>query len=112
MLDDLTIENGATRVIPGSHRWPTKPHDEMDDLLATHPQETYVTGPAGSVGFFNGQIWHGSTNNHTTSKRRVVHCAYTARGNPQQTDQRQHLRAENGSAVESGGAFMFWMCDD
>lgn len=106
MLDDLTVENGATRVVPGSHRWPTKPHDEMDDLLATHPQEAYVTGPAGSVGFFNGQIWHGSTENHTTNKRRVVHCAYTARENPQQTDQRQYLRAETAARLSPAARYV------
>jgi len=49
MLDDLTAENGPTRVVPGSHRWPDLPQDKVDDLLAPHPQETYITGPAGSV---------------------------------------------------------------
>ena len=94
MLDDLTPENGPTRVVPESHRWPTFPKDQLDDLLATHPEETYITGPAGSVAFFNGQIWHGGTTNRSQQMRRVYHCAFTARENEQQTDQRAHLRSE------------------
>ena len=106
MLDDLTPENGPTRVVPGSHRWPTYPKDQMDDLLAPHPKETYITGPAGSVAFFNGQIWHGSTTNRTEQKRRVYHCAFTARENPQQTDQRAYLRAETAARLSLAARYI------
>lgn len=94
MLDDLTVENGATRVVPGSHRWAEKPGDQLDDLTAPHPAEAYITAPAGSVAVFNGQIWHGSTHNHSGRKRRVLHCAFAAREHKQQTDQRAYLRSE------------------
>ncbi len=106
MLDDLTPENGPTRVVPGSHRWPTFPKEEMADLLAAHPQETYITGPAGSVAFFNGQIWHGSTTNRTDQMRRVYHCAFTARENPQQTDQRAYLRAETEARLSPAARYI------
>jgi len=106
MLDDLTAENGPTRVVPGSHRWPDLPQDKVDDLLAPHPQETYITGPAGSVAFFNGQIWHGSTTNHTENTRRVYHSAFTARENPQQTDQRAYLRAETEERLSEAARYI------
>jgi ectoine hydroxylase-related dioxygenase (phytanoyl-CoA dioxygenase family) len=106
MLDDLTPENGPTRVVPGSHRWPTFPKDAMTDLLAPHPQETYITGPAGSVAFFNGQIWHGSTTNRSNQMRRVYHCAFTARENPQQTDQRAYLRAETAARLTPAARYI------
>ncbi|MFZ1757417.1 MAG: phytanoyl-CoA dioxygenase family protein [Caldilineaceae bacterium] len=106
MLDDLTPENGATRVVPGSHRWPTFPKEAMADLQAAHPQEAYITGPAGSVAFFNGQVWHGSTTNHTSHTRRVYHCAFTARENPQQTDQRAYLRAETASRLTPAARYI------
>lgn len=99
MLDDLTPENGPTRVVPRSHHWPTMPKDEMDDLHAAHPDEVYITGTAGSVGFFNGQIWHGSTTNRTNQKRRVYHCAFAAREYPQQTVQKEYLRPETSARL-------------
>ena len=106
MLDDLTPDNGPTRVVPGSHRWPDFPGDQMEDLLAPHPDEVYITGPAGSVAFFNGQIWHGSTANRTQGTRRVYHCAFTARENPQQTDQRAYLRAETEARLTPAARYI------
>ena len=44
ILDDFTTENGATRLIPGSHRWNQKPTDVLADLTAHHPQEILMTG--------------------------------------------------------------------
>src|SRR6185503_3518493 len=53
LLDDFTPENGATRVVPGSHRWGKKPQDVMADPMAPHPEETLVLGPAGSICVMN-----------------------------------------------------------
>jgi ectoine hydroxylase-related dioxygenase (phytanoyl-CoA dioxygenase family) len=63
MLDDFTSENGATRMIPGSHRWRTRPQDVLADPLATHPNEVLLTGKAGSVAIMNAHLWHGGTAN-------------------------------------------------
>src|SRR5579864_8440345 len=46
MLDDFTLENGALRVIPGSHKWGKKPQNELSDPYASHPRELLVTGSA------------------------------------------------------------------
>src|SRR5207247_9771036 len=37
MLDDFTAENGAIRMIPGSHRWGRLPQAVLDDPAAPHP---------------------------------------------------------------------------
>lgn len=66
LLDDFTAENGATRVVPGSHRSGKVAHEVMDDPAATHPEEILLIAPAGTVVIFNSHVWHGGTRNTTT----------------------------------------------
>src|SRR6188474_3586579 len=49
MLDDFTTDNGATRVVPGSHKWGKRPQDVLADPDAPHPGEVLVTGRAGGI---------------------------------------------------------------
>jgi ectoine hydroxylase-related dioxygenase (phytanoyl-CoA dioxygenase family) len=106
ILDDFSAENGATRIVPGSHRWPGSPQDQLADLKMAHPQEVYITAPAGSVAVFNGHAWHGSTNNYSQRMRRVYHCAFIAREYPQQTDQRQYLRPETAQRLTPAARYI------
>jgi ectoine hydroxylase-related dioxygenase (phytanoyl-CoA dioxygenase family) len=70
-LDDFTAANGATRVVPGSHRW--------TDRRPVDPDETVtVTMPAGSVLFILGTLWHGGGANHTDGTRLGVLLEYAA----------------------------------
>jgi ectoine hydroxylase-related dioxygenase (phytanoyl-CoA dioxygenase family) len=61
-LCDFTAENGATRLVPGSHRWPD---DRHPDEAETVP----VTMPAGSVLVYLGGLWHGGGANTTDQPR-------------------------------------------
>ncbi len=100
MLDDVTPDNGATRIIPGSHLLADTVRDRVDDPLAPHPDEVYLCAPAGSVGIFNSNAWHGCTHNRTDSaSRRLLHCAFIAREHAQQTDQRAYLREETSARI-------------
>ena len=113
MLDDMTPDNGPTRVVPGSHKWvPLNVPDvnmaevthievtEADrriipaDSLAPHPQEVKINGTAGSVAVINGGIWHGGTRNDSGAPRRVLHLAIGRRDIPQQLVERDHLTPE------------------
>ncbi len=63
-LCDFTADNGATRLIPGSHRWPE------DRRPAADGHETVVaTMPAGSVLIYLGGLWHGGGANTTDRPR-------------------------------------------
>jgi ectoine hydroxylase-related dioxygenase (phytanoyl-CoA dioxygenase family) len=92
MLDDFTLDNGPTRMVPGSHRWGTRPQDVLDDPLAPHPQEVLLTGRAGSIAVMNAHLWHAGTANRTASPRLAMHAFYCRRDKPQQQYQKQLLR--------------------
>jgi ectoine hydroxylase-related dioxygenase (phytanoyl-CoA dioxygenase family) len=94
MLDDFTAHNGALRVVPGSHRWNRLPQDVLGDPTADHPQQSMVTGTAGSVIVMNAHLWHGGLANRTPFPRTAVHAFYCRRDKPQQQYQKQLLDAE------------------
>jgi ectoine hydroxylase-related dioxygenase (phytanoyl-CoA dioxygenase family) len=94
LLDDFTPENGATRVVPGSHRRGTMPSDEMPNPGADHPDQLQLTGAAGTVVVFNSHLWHGGTLNRTDKPRRAMHSYFARRHLPQQLDQKAYLRVE------------------
>lgn len=94
MLDDFTLENGATRVVPGTHRCGRRPSEAMADPFEPHPGEILLTGKAGTCVVFNSHLWHGGTTNHTDQARRGIHGAFVRRDRTQQTVQRDHLRPE------------------
>lgn len=94
MLDDFTPENGATRLIPGSHRWGTRPQEVLEDPMAPHPQEVLLLGKAGSIAVMNAHMWHGGTANRSAAPRLAMHAFYCRRDKPQQQYQKQLLRPE------------------
>ena len=94
MLDDFTADNGATRVVPGTHLLSEKIDTYLEDRMAPREDEVQLIAPAGSVGIFNGSLWHSCSRNRTAGKRRTLHCAFIGREHPQQTDQRKYLRPE------------------
>ncbi len=91
LLVDFTAENGATRVVPGSHRSGQLPSDVMDNAWEKHPQEILLTGAAGTVVIFNSHLWHAGTTNHTDTPRYALHSYFTRRHNAQQMDQKAFL---------------------
>lgn len=106
MLDDFTVENGATRVVPGTHR-SRKPQDELQDPSAKHPREEYLVAPAGSVGIFNGHVWHAGTYNRSTNKtRRALHCYFTAREHTPLNDHGKQMLPETWERLSPAARFM------
>jgi len=54
LLDDFTGENGATRVVPGTHHLLTQPPKSFADPASRHPDQKIIVAKAGSVLVFNG----------------------------------------------------------
>ena len=99
LLNDFTPENGATRLVPGSHRSGLDPRQDMEDPQAPHPDEMLVLGKAGTVFIFNAFTWHGGTVNRSDTPRRALHCYFVRRGLPPQTDQQGLLRPETAARL-------------
>ena len=78
LLDDFTADNGATRLVPGSHRGPQPLPKTMTTPDAHHPDERLVEAPAGSVLVFNAHLYHGGTRNEAGTPRRVLQCQFVA----------------------------------
>lgn len=99
LLDDFGVANGATRIVPGSHRWGKRPEDEMPDPLARRPDEVILEAPAGSLAVFNGYVWHSGTENTTDRPRRGLFTVYSRIDQPRQNDQAGRLDEETAARL-------------
>lgn len=79
LLDDFTAENGATRVVPGTHHLLGQPPKSFADPASRHPDQRIIVAQAGSVLVFNGHLWHSGTANKSSRSRRVVQCSFVGR---------------------------------
>jgi ectoine hydroxylase-related dioxygenase (phytanoyl-CoA dioxygenase family) len=72
-ITDFTEENGATRLIPGSHKRdePPNPLEPYDDTVA-------AVMPKGSVLVWVGSVWHGGGANRTDQRRVGIAMNYCA----------------------------------
>lgn len=96
-LDDTTATNGATEVLPGSHRWASfpgrgalsatsfaeggpddGPADAGTDDPGAHADAIAVTMPAGSLMVAKGTLWHRGGANRSDSPRLIVTPQYCA----------------------------------
>jgi ectoine hydroxylase-related dioxygenase (phytanoyl-CoA dioxygenase family) len=113
LFDDMTLDNGPTRIVPGSHRWapinvpfvnqgdwepkPLSAEDQARmpaDLGAPYPNELLVEAPAGAAVILNSSMWHAGTRKNSDGPRRLLHLTYTRRDLPQQLVQLDYVTPE------------------
>ncbi|WP_394843804.1 phytanoyl-CoA dioxygenase family protein [Pendulispora brunnea] len=88
-LTDFTEENGATRVIPGSHK-----RDRSPELGTVYDDSIAAEMKRGSVLVFNGSLWHGGGANRTKSRRVGIAMNYCAGYIRQQENQQLGIPLE------------------
>ncbi|MEE2784679.1 MAG: phytanoyl-CoA dioxygenase family protein [Pseudomonadota bacterium] len=66
---DFTKENGATRVVPGSHRWP-------EDRIAKEDEIVQAVMPKGSVVLWLSRTLHGAAGSQTGERRTGFFASY------------------------------------
>jgi hypothetical protein len=94
MVDEFRPDNGATRFVPGSHRWSSTPKDSISDLRARHDGQVLACGNAGSLLIFNGPAWHGHTANVSSQPRRSLQGAFIPRNGRAGTDFAARMQPE------------------
>jgi len=69
-MTDFTKENGATRVVPGSHLWD-------DSRIATEDEIAYAEMKAGSMILYSGSVVHSGGANESAGDRIGINITYT-----------------------------------
>jgi ectoine hydroxylase-related dioxygenase (phytanoyl-CoA dioxygenase family) len=72
LLDDFTIENGATMLLPNSHKIEEKPSE-----FSFISECIRATGKKGDILLFNSNIWHCSAPNNTSESRRAIPITFS-----------------------------------
>ncbi len=88
MLDDFTMENGATWLMHKGHEWSDKPTESE-----FAKQSFQITGKSGDVVFFNSNMWHKAGENLTDKPRRSCTPMFTKPFYKQQFDYAQFCDA-------------------
>tara|TARA_A100001011_G_scaffold242299_1_gene250312 strand:- start:280 stop:1212 length:933 start_codon:yes stop_codon:yes gene_type:complete len=89
-LEEATIENGATRIIPGTHKnlgWP----DEHIDTSVKHKDEIRVVVPAGTIVIMNLNTWHAGAKNIDGKSRKTIFLQIKRRDEPQLLNYKKYL---------------------
>jgi hypothetical protein len=93
MLDAFTEENGATYLLGGSHRMKDKPPDDLFFREAAR-----AIGPAGSIVFFNSNLWHAAGINRSAATRRALTLVFSRPFIKQQLDYPRALGYDRADA--------------
>jgi ectoine hydroxylase-related dioxygenase (phytanoyl-CoA dioxygenase family) len=71
-ISDFTEENGATRIVPGSHLYDHSPE------YGKHYDSIPAEMPRGSVMVYHGSLWHGGGGNDSNGRRIGIAMNYCA----------------------------------
>ena len=91
-VTDFTVANGATLLVPGSHKWPADRQPEPHEIFNAEM-------PAGSVLFWTGGLLHGAGENTTNDWRYGIILTYSLGWVRQEENQYLNLSLERLSEL-------------
>lgn len=94
ILDDFTLENGATYLLSGSHKLEERPTDEY-----FYKNADRAVVKKGSIIMFDSNLWHATGKNNTDGKRRTLTMAFTRPFFKPQLDYPRSLGYEFGESL-------------
>ena len=75
LVSDNSPENGGTRLIPGSHKWPKIDYKTSNSSKYQEMAKS-ITAPKGSAIVWEGRVWHGNGLNRSGEVRSNISIAY------------------------------------
>jgi hypothetical protein len=111
MVDPFREDNGATRFIPHSHKWPDLPSGSPPDAKGSYPGEVLALGEAGTMIIFNGAIWHGHTANVSGDPRRSIQGYFVRRKARSGTDFLRSLRPATQARISPTARYLLGLDD-
>lgn len=81
MLDDFTLENGATYFMNGGHYVADRPSEKL-----FYENSSRAVGKSGSIVLFDANLWHAAGTNQTDAPRRALTVCFTKPFVKQQLD--------------------------
>jgi hypothetical protein len=93
LLDDMDEANGATRVVPGSHRLARIPNKSLSQPDARHPEAIQIPARAGDAIVFSAHLWHSGMRNRSGAPRRIAMAMFGRAEMLRTFDERGYLKA-------------------
>jgi hypothetical protein len=109
-LDNSCKENGAIRIVPGTHKKLGFP-DNYVNPYEEHPESVAVEADAGSIIILNTNLWHRGGENLTGARRRIINTIYRNRNLDQGLNQRQYLDKKIQEKMSYEEKFFFKILD-
>lgn len=97
-IDGMSAENGALRVVPGTHTrldWP----NEYINVLERQAEEIQVEIPPGAIVVLNSHTWHAGARNLSGAPRRTLYVDYRDRLLGQALNQKYFLSPDTVASL-------------
>lgn len=75
LITDNSDNNGGTRMIPGSHKWPTVSYRQMNSEEGLAIPKA-ITAPRGTAIVYDARIWHSNGQNRSNAMRNNIAIPY------------------------------------